>query len=85
MAVQPSLYLEHSSANNKNALFLPSNPLNDLVRALRDRLARRIRPSNAVKFEDGRFPCQRYGVVRDAVLHFQVGRTAVNAGVQGVV
>lgn len=51
---------EHRSTDDKHPLLFPAHPLNDLIRALRQRSSTRIRWRNGIQFEQRRAPCQRY-------------------------
>ena len=60
----------HSAPNDKHPFLLPPRPLDNLVRALRQRVPVRLRAGDAIQFEHGRRPGERDGVAADAVVHF---------------
>lgn len=52
-----SEHSKHSATDDEDALFFPSDPLDDLVRSLGQGLARGVRPCNTVQLKDWSLPC----------------------------
>lgn len=42
-------------------------------------------PSNAIQFEEGCYPGQRYGIPTDTVVDFEMGRFGMDAGMEGMI
>ena len=77
--------LTYRAANYEHPLFLPSNPLGDLIGTLSERVPAGMGASDAVQFEEGCYPGQRYGIPTDTVVDFEVGSFGMDAGMEGVV
>jgi hypothetical protein len=52
---------KHRAPNNKHPLLFPPDPLDNLIRALRQRRATRIRRRHGIQFEQRRTPRERNG------------------------
>jgi hypothetical protein len=76
---------EYRATNNEHALFLPSYPLNDLIRALSQRGSTRVSRRHSIQFEQRRAPRQRYTCCVRLVMHFERCRLVMQAHMQFVV
>ena len=75
----------YGTADNKNPLLFPPNPLTDLIRRLGQSHFADMGCSDAVEFKERRDPSQRDGVSSRAVVDFEMGVFSMDARVEHVV
>jgi hypothetical protein len=81
----PSQSLKHRTADDEDPLLLALHPLDDIVGALGQTGARRVRAGDAVELEVRAGPGEGDVVAADAMDNFEVGVLGVCRGVQVVI
>jgi hypothetical protein len=76
---------KHRPTNNKHPLFLPTYPLYNLIRALRQRRSTRMRRRYSIQFKQRRTPRERNRRCVCFVVHFESSGFIVHVGVEFVV